>query len=80
MIRIEVSPDQRRWRVDVDMGEQGYLESFNIKWFAVLYARRKANEMATPERPVSLRIKNRKGRYQEERTYPRSADPRRTKG
>lgn len=29
---------------------------------------------------VSLRIKGRDGRIQEERTYPRSSDPRRTKG
>jgi hypothetical protein len=30
--------------------------------------------------PVSVRIHKANGRIQEERTYPRSADPRRTKG
>ena len=30
--------------------------------------------------PVSVRIHDRKGRIQEERTYPRSADPRKSKG
>lgn len=86
MIRIEVAPDDGRWTVkvmfydpDTEVG-LGYDEVFRLKWFAVRYARRKAHEMARPDNPVSLRIKNRKGRYQEERTYPRSADPRRTPG
>jgi hypothetical protein len=30
--------------------------------------------------PISVRIHKANGRIQEERTYPRSADPRRTKG
>ncbi len=30
--------------------------------------------------PVSVRIHNENGRIQEERTYPRSADPRKSKG
>lgn len=30
--------------------------------------------------PVSVRIHKQNGRIQEERTYPRSADPRRSKG
>jgi Uncharacterized protein conserved in bacteria (DUF2188) len=33
----------------------------------------------SPE-PVSVRIHNMDGRFQEERTYPRSADPRKSKG
>jgi hypothetical protein len=32
------------------------------------------------ERPTSLRIHGRNGRIQEERTYPRSADPKSSKG
>lgn len=80
MTRVEVAPDAGHWCVAVDFGMQGYSETFRFKFMAVLYARRKVRELATPEHPVSLRIKNRKGRYQEERTYPRSADPRRTEG
>jgi hypothetical protein len=30
--------------------------------------------------PVSVRIHNMDGKFQEERTYPRSADPRKSKG
>lgn len=30
--------------------------------------------------PISLRIKNRDGRYSDEMTYPRSADPKKSKG
>lgn len=35
---------------------------------------------ATVERPLSLRVHAVNGRILEERTYPRSADPRRSKG
>jgi len=84
--RIEVAPDSGRWTVKVMFYDPdteaglGYDKPFRFKFSAVLYARRTAREQATPERPVSLRIKKKNGRYQEERTYPRSADPRRTKG
>jgi uncharacterized protein DUF2188 len=37
-------------------------------------------EIAKAHQPSSLRIKGRNGRIQEERTYPRSSDPRRTPG
>jgi len=30
--------------------------------------------------PISLRIHNAKGKFAEERTYPRSADPKKSKG
>lgn len=35
---------------------------------------------ASPARPISLRIHAVNGRFLEERTYPKSADPRRSKG
>ncbi len=42
---------------------------------------RKAAKVARNARkPTSLRIHKKNGRFQEERTYPRSADPRRSKG
>ncbi len=34
----------------------------------------------TIQPPISLRIHDNKGKFQEERTYPRSSDPRRSKG
>lgn len=39
-----------------------------------------AHVLANAGRLVSLKIKGRDGRIQEERTYPRSSDPRRTRG
>lgn len=36
--------------------------------------------LLSEESPVSLRIHKRDGTFQEERTYPRSADPKRSKG
>jgi len=41
---------------------------------------RNAVRIAREQHPSSLRIKGRNGRVQEERTYPRSSDPRRSKG
>jgi hypothetical protein len=42
---------------------------------------KQASQLARGSRePTSLRIHKRDGRIQEERTYPRSADPRRSKG
>ncbi len=80
MTRIEVGPDGKKWRLSVDFGSIGYAEDFRFKFMALLEARRVAKAHATPATPVSLRIKDRRGRYQEERTYPRSADPRETPG
>jgi hypothetical protein len=37
-------------------------------------------KLAKREHPISLRIFNRDGTISEERTYPRSADPKRSKG
>lgn len=80
MTRIEVGPDGGKWRVSVDFGSLGYDEHHLFKFMAVLAARRTAKAHATPATPMSLRIKGRNGRYQSESTWPRSADPRRSKG
>lgn len=47
---------------------------------ALAWAARYARNNATAARPYSLRVRNRNGRWAEERTYPRGADPRRSKG
>jgi hypothetical protein len=39
-----------------------------------------AKKSATPTKPVSVRIHKQNGQFQEERTYPRSADPPQSKG
>lgn len=81
MIRIEVAPDgPKGWYVDIDYGDLGHRELFRFKFFAVLHARALAKNEAVHGRTVSLKIKDKRGRYQEERTYPRSADPTRSKG
>lgn len=42
--------------------------------------RKTARAAQRDNQPVSVRIHNLNGRIQEERTYPRKADPRRSKG
>jgi Uncharacterized protein conserved in bacteria (DUF2188) len=39
-----------------------------------------AQKARSSKEPVSLKIKKENGRVQEERTYPRKADPRRSRG
>jgi hypothetical protein len=39
-----------------------------------------ARQRATPAEPISVRIHKENGQFQEERTYPRSADPPKSKG
>lgn len=76
--KMEVTFSRGRWNVYLDGAIQSWC--FTKKSEAVAYARARARKMATPERGVSLRIKNKNGRYSEERTYPRSLDPTRTPG
>lgn len=47
---------------------------------AVKLAAKRFRDHATAKLPVSLQIRTRDGRIEEERTYPRSRDPRRSKG
>lgn len=56
-----------------------------LKWWpdkvdAVLHGVEEAVNEAEAGGLTSLRIKGKDGRIQQERTYPRSSDPRRTKG
>lgn len=70
MITVTVAPDgPKGWYVDVDYGEQGYRELFKFKFFAVLHARGLAKSEAVHGRSVTLKIKDKRGRYQEERSY-----------
>lgn len=83
MIQLIVSPDRPKgWTLKADFGETGYTEDFRTKFFAVRHAVSLAKELVRdrPLTTVSLMIQRRDGRWQEERTYPRSRDPRRSKG
>lgn len=46
----------------------------------VVAVRRTARAAKADPRPVSVKIHKLNGRFQEERTYPRRADPRRRRG
>jgi len=50
------------------------------KAMAVKIARAKARTTATYGKPISLVIRKKNGQIQEECTYPRSRDPRRSRG
>lgn len=56
------------------------MEAFRTQQAAIEAATGVARSMGLPEAPVSLKIKGRDGKVQEERTYPRSADPQETPG
>ena len=77
-VRYHVVPSRYGgWSVKRN-GEQGMpigMQSVQSKAQAVAWARRHAREEY-----ASLRIHKRDGTIAEERTYPRSSDPRRTKG
>lgn len=78
-IYYEVAPSKAGtgWTVSRD-GK--VVERFCTKATAVDVAIEEARGEAGHGQPTSLRIKGRNGRVQEERTYPRSSDPRRTPG
>lgn len=79
MKRVTVSPNKGRWRVSVDYGDVGFTQDHRFKFLAVCAARAEAMK-GTRDNPTSLLIKNKAGMFQEERTYPRSADPARSRG
>lgn len=51
-----------------------------LKSTAISLAKKIIKEMATHDEPMSLRICDKKGKIKLEWTYPRSADPKRSKG
>lgn len=78
-IRMEVLParNPRGWAVTLS-GRR--VEWGAIKARAVALGVYLARVTARDGKLVSLRIKRRDGTIMDERTYPRSSDPRRTKG
>jgi Uncharacterized protein conserved in bacteria (DUF2188) len=75
MKRIDVSKKGNQWVAKTRSGET--VARAPKKVDAV---RRTARVAKADPKPVSVRIHKENGRIQEERTYPRKADPRRSKG
>lgn len=76
MKRIDVVKKGNGW-----VGESGGSTVRNTKAPTKQEAIKKTAEVARRDpQPVSVRIHKRDGKIQEERTYLRSADPRRSKG
>ena len=67
-----------RWKVTYDGDNWGY---FKLKLTAIKFAVESAYvKFRTIGEHSTLKIKGRNGAIQDERTYPRSSDPRRAKG
>ena len=76
-IRLEVLKVKGIWRVT----RSGALEmAFLTQEQAIKGAIRLIKELIEIGRTVTLKIKRPNGQIREERTYPRSSDPRRSKG
>jgi hypothetical protein len=76
MKRIDIVKKGRGWA-----GESGGRTVPNTEAATKVEAVRKVAAAAKQgTEPVSVRIHKADGKFQEERTYPRSADPRRSKG
>ena len=76
MKRIDIVKKRDGWA-----GESGGRTVANTKAATKAEAiKRTAAAAKKDSQPVSVRIHKADGRLQEERTYPRSADPRRSKG
>ncbi len=78
-IRLEVCPDKRArdWKVTVS-GEVKFRRPTQREAIAV--AVKWCNAEAKAGKLLTLKIKRPNGQIRDERTYPRSSDPRRSKG
>lgn len=78
-IRLEVCPQNSiwPWKVTVD-GVIEYNEETQAD--AIARARKWIAALVKEGRTATLKIKRPNGRIRDERTYPRSSDPRRSKG
>lgn len=80
-IRLEVCPQPTRTRRQWKVTKAGAIHAqHNRQRDAIGTAVLLARQLAAAGEIVTLKIKGRHGRIREERTYPRSSDPRRTKG
>lgn len=74
MDRYDLKKEGDKWKFGRESGERP-LKTFETKEKGM-----KHSTQYVKERGGSLKIRKENGQYQEERTYPRSADPRRSKG
>jgi hypothetical protein len=79
-IRLEVCPQKtgiRRWKL-TKAGHK--VADADTQQHAIAAAVTLAKELEKSGQLVTLKIKRRDGTIRDERTYPRSSDPRRSKG
>ena len=76
---VEVAPDKRSagWKVNVGGTVTG---GFATQRAAIAACVGWCREMGKLGKPVTLKIKRPDGRIRDERTYPRSSDPKRSRG
>jgi hypothetical protein len=73
---LEYNDDRRKWELEHDKTGQ-VVKRFDTKQQATKGG---VLEKAVGPEGGSVKIQKENGRFQEERTYPRSKDPRRSKG
>lgn len=76
-IRLEVCPQRKRWKVTKASAIHA---KHDRQRDAIATAVLLAKQLVADGELVTLKIKGRDGRVRDERTYPRSSDPRRTRG
>lgn len=79
MKTYHLTKTDKGWQVKAQGGERATLTG-NTKEEALQKFREQIGLNATLKRPISLRIHKTDGKIQEERTYPRAADPKKSKG
>ncbi|MDX2063509.1 MAG: DUF2188 domain-containing protein [Bacteroidia bacterium] len=79
MKTYHLTKTDKGWEVRAEGADRATLTS-TTKAEALQKFRETVAHKATQERPMSLRIHKTDGKIQEERTYPRSADPKASKG
>jgi hypothetical protein len=75
-LTLGYNEERRRWDLTDDTSNR-VVRSFTTKQGAT---RKGVLERIVRTRPASVRIETLHGRFQEERTYPRSSDPKRFEG
>jgi len=73
---LEYNEDKKRWDLENDKTDR-VVKTFEIKEDAT---KRGVLKGILGEQGGSVKIQKENGRFQEERTYPSSADPRKSKG
>lgn len=78
-VSVEVCPKQGAWRWKVTVSGKR-VQDEPTQAMAISSARLMIQLLLNQGKTVTLKIKRRDGSIREERTYPRSSDPRKSKG